>query len=174
MLEKFGAKVRDVQISDKIAKLAKELETKELDLAAQAISAEIALIEIPAANQASGEQDAFELFARDFLDSLWFRIEQGPGRGADAGRDLIAIGRKPSTQSQQEIKWLVSCKHFAHSSNERSVSLKDEINIPTRVLQAECDAFMGFLFHTSIRRAYKSTGGTETKRALWKRLLYFR
>lgn len=38
--------------------------------------------EIPVANKATGEQDAFELFAREFLDSLGFRIIQGRPGGA--------------------------------------------------------------------------------------------
>jgi len=143
-LENFGAAVRDIGIVDKIAELAGELEAKEIELALEAITTEIDFAEIPAANQRSGDQDTFELFARDYLDALQFEIVQGPGRGADAGRDLIVVGKKPAGQGEQDLRWLVSCKHFAHSQNKRSVTPDDEPDISDRVLQAGCDAFMGF------------------------------
>ena len=45
--------------------------------------------EIPQANLGSGLQDTFELFARDFLSYLGYRIIQDPDRGADGKKDLI-------------------------------------------------------------------------------------
>ncbi len=45
--------------------------------------------EIPEAHIASGEQDKFELFARDFFEQLGYKIIREPGRGADGGADLI-------------------------------------------------------------------------------------
>ena len=39
--------------------------------------------EIPEANRGTGLQDTFELFARDFLAFMGFRIVQDPDRGAD-------------------------------------------------------------------------------------------
>ena len=47
--------------------------------------------EIPVANSGKGDQDYFELFARDFFWSLGYVIDQGPSRGADGGRDLIVV-----------------------------------------------------------------------------------
>jgi hypothetical protein len=35
------------------------------------------------------DADTWELFARDFLAEIGFVIDIGPGRGADAGRDLL-------------------------------------------------------------------------------------
>ncbi len=35
------------------------------------------------------DSDTWESFARDFLAELGFVIEVGPGRGPDAGRDLL-------------------------------------------------------------------------------------
>lgn len=45
--------------------------------------------EIPEANTGSGLQDTFELFTRDFLSFLGYRIIQDPDRGADGKKDLI-------------------------------------------------------------------------------------
>jgi hypothetical protein len=36
-----------------------------------------------------GLRDQFELFAREFLDFLGFKIVVGPDRGPDGGRDLV-------------------------------------------------------------------------------------
>ena len=47
--------------------------------------------EIPEAHVASGNQDSFELFARDFLtEILNFKILSEPSRGADGGKDILA------------------------------------------------------------------------------------
>jgi hypothetical protein len=53
--------------------------------------------EIPKANGGCGSQDAFELFARDFFETLEFQIEEDPDRGADGGRDLIIIEKRTGT-----------------------------------------------------------------------------
>jgi len=45
--------------------------------------------EIPEANRGTGLQDTFELFTRDFLSFLGYRIVQDPDRGADGKKDLI-------------------------------------------------------------------------------------
>lgn len=42
--------------------------------------------EIPQANIANGEQDCFELFAREFFDALGFSVIEDPDRGQDGGR----------------------------------------------------------------------------------------
>jgi hypothetical protein len=45
--------------------------------------------EIPQANAASGEQDEFELFARDFLAYLGYAIISEPDRGQDGGIPIL-------------------------------------------------------------------------------------
>jgi Holliday junction resolvase-like predicted endonuclease len=87
--------------------------------------------EIPQGNIANGQQDTFELFARDFFEKLGFEILQHPSRGADGKKDLIVMEVIKSKTGIIKIKWLVSCKHKAHSG--KSVSEDDEINILERI-----------------------------------------
>ena len=47
--------------------------------------------EIAQANIANGDQDRFELFGREFLQEMGYRIEEHPDRGQDGGRDILAI-----------------------------------------------------------------------------------
>ena len=98
--------------------------------------------EIPQANQGGGLQDSFELFARDFLSYLGYQIIEDPDRGADGKRDLIVAERVSGINTDITIKWLVSCKHYAHSG--AAVKDSDEINIQERIRQHNCDGFMGF------------------------------
>ncbi|WP_171091236.1 MULTISPECIES: restriction endonuclease [unclassified Ruegeria] len=98
--------------------------------------------EIPEAHIASGLQDTFELFARDFLVFMGFRIISAPDRGADGGKDIIAEETRVGVGGETTIKWLVSCKHKA--STGKSVSPTDETNIMDRVISKKCDAFLGF------------------------------
>ncbi len=99
--------------------------------------------EIPPANKATGEQDKFELFAREFLAYMGYNVVEDPSRGADGGKDLVVeefLEQKDG--SRQTIKWLVSCKHNAHSG--KSVGDDDELNVGDRVKQHQCDGFMAF------------------------------
>jgi hypothetical protein len=95
--------------------------------------------EIAQANNANGKQDTFELFARDFLEMLGFKIDSCPDRGPDGGKDMIVIEKSSLTESN--IKWLVSCKHYAHSG--KAVGEKDEEDIAGRMAQYNADCFMG-------------------------------
>lgn len=97
--------------------------------------------EIPQANIGGGLQDTFELFSRDFLAFLGYRIVQGPDRGADGKKDLIVEEVIKGITSEYTIRWLVSCKHYAHSG--AAVKDTDEINISERLKQHKCDGFMG-------------------------------
>ena len=97
--------------------------------------------EIPEANKGGGLQDTFELFTRDFLSHLGYRIIEDPDRGADGKRDLIVEERVVGLSDEYVIRWLVSCKHYAHSGN--AVKDTDEINILERLKQHGCDGFMG-------------------------------
>ena len=98
--------------------------------------------EIPQANTGNGDQDTFELFARDFLEVLGYEILQHPDRGADGKKDLIIQETRFGISGQTKIKWLVSCKHYAHSG--KSVNDNDESNIYDRVKVHKCDGFLGF------------------------------
>jgi len=98
--------------------------------------------EIPPANSGSGKQDTFELFARDFFWSLGYKIDENPSRGADGGKDIILVETLSGIFSTTEKRWLVSCKHFAHSGD--SVSGKHEIDILGRVKVNRCAGFIAF------------------------------
>lgn len=97
--------------------------------------------EIPPSNSSSGEQDTFELFARDFFEALGCKIEEGPSRGADGGRDLLILDA-PQSPAEVPKRWLVSCKHYAHSG--RSAGVDDEVNIRDRIEQFGAQGFLGF------------------------------
>ncbi len=98
--------------------------------------------EIPQANQGNGKQDTFELFARDFLEFMGYKILTDPDRGADAGKDLIVEEARIGIGGETIIKWLVSCKHYAHSGS--SVSPSIESNIRDRIETHGCQGFIGF------------------------------
>lgn len=99
--------------------------------------------EIPPSNIANGEQDTFELFARDFFHCLGYEILENPARGADGGRDLIIKEKRTGvSEIVTEVKWLVSCKHFGHS--KKSVTPSIEQNIKDRLSANDCGGFIGF------------------------------
>lgn len=99
--------------------------------------------EIPESHKATGKQDTFELFCREFIETvLNFKIIEGPDRGQDGGRDLIVAEKQSGVISTSEKRWLVSCKHKAHSKS--TVLESDEQNIVDRVRAFDCDGFMGF------------------------------
>ncbi|GKS62696.1 hypothetical protein YTPLAS21_21540 [Candidatus Nitrosocosmicus sp.] len=86
--------------------------------------------------------ELWELFARDFLMELGFNIETQPDRGPDGGRDLLVTEHLKGNFTKHQFRWLVSCKHFAHSN--RSVSETDEPNIQERLDSFQADGFIGF------------------------------
>lgn len=98
--------------------------------------------EIPEAHIASGLQDTFELFARDFLKFVGYKIITNPDRGADGGVDLIVEESRTGVGGETIIRWLVSCKHKAFSGN--SVNPGDDANIRDRVEANEFQGFIGF------------------------------
>jgi hypothetical protein len=98
--------------------------------------------EIPEAHIATGLQDTFELFARDFLAFIGYKIITDPDRGADGGVDLVVEEKRTGVGGETVIRWLVSCKHKAHSG--RSVNPVDDANIRDRVEANECNGFIGF------------------------------
>jgi hypothetical protein len=92
--------------------------------------------------QAGPDRDQFELFAREFLDQEGFTIISGPDRGADDGRDLIVKEVRQGPGGTNEVSWLVSCKHKAHSGS--SVTPSDELNIRDRIETHGCTGFISF------------------------------
>ncbi|MBU0384167.1 restriction endonuclease, partial [Acinetobacter baumannii] len=102
--------------------------------------------EIPPAhgNGDEGLRDSFELFAEEFFKSLGFTIIEGPSRGADNGKDLIVEENIQGIfdQSATSVRWLVSCKHKAHSGN--SVAPADELNLIEKLTAHRCNGFIGF------------------------------
>ena len=98
--------------------------------------------EIPEAHIATGEQDTFELFARDFLEFIGYKIITDPDRGADGGVDLIVEESRTGVGGETIIRWLVSCKHKAHSG--KSVTPTDDANIRDRVEANNCNGFIAF------------------------------
>jgi len=102
--------------------------------------------EMPQANLATGEQDEFELFARDFLAYLNYKIISEPDRGQDGGKDILVQESRVGIGGETKLLWLVSCKHFAHSNSGkgRAVGVDDEINVSDRIKSNGCDGFIGF------------------------------
>ncbi len=98
--------------------------------------------EISEAHKASGLQDTFELFARDFLSFMGYKIVTDPNRGADGGADLVVEEKRTGVGGETLIRWLVSCKHKAFSGN--SVSPTDDPNIRDRLEANNCQGFIGF------------------------------
>lgn len=98
--------------------------------------------EIPKAHEGGGEQDHFELFARDFFQLLGYRIDSDPGRGADGGKDFVLVETRKGIANDTEIRWLVSCKHKAHSG--ASVLKTDEPEIGDSLRANNCSGFIGF------------------------------
>src|ERR1035441_784324 len=97
--------------------------------------------EIPQANIPNGEQDQFELFARDFLVYQGFEVVEDPSRGNDGGKDMVVCETRAGVTGSTNVRWLVSCKHFAPSG--RSVGADDEANVVERVAQHGCNGFLG-------------------------------
>lgn len=98
--------------------------------------------EIPVANKGGGEQDRFEQFACDFLDTIGFKIVRRPDRGPDGKKDLIVSDTRKGVGGETTVTWLVSCKHNAHAGN--AVKDTDEEDIHDRVLKHKCNGFLGF------------------------------
>ena len=98
--------------------------------------------EIPRANVADGNQDIFELFAREFFYVLGFSIIEDPDRGQDGGRDIIISEKRTGIINDTVIRWLVSCKHKIHSGS--AVNASDEEDISDRIQVHNCSGFIGF------------------------------
>ena len=95
-----------------------------------------------ASGQSGAERDQFEVFAREFLIQEGFRIVVGPDRGPDNGRDLIVEEIRSGPGGETSVRWLVSCKHKAHSGG--SVTPSEETNIHDRLETHRCAGFLAF------------------------------
>ena len=99
--------------------------------------------EIPEAHLSTGQQDSFELFARDFFENVMkLKIISQPNRGADGGKDILAEEILVGNISDEKTIWLISCKHKAHSG--KAVNDEDEQNIMDRIQQHHANGFIGF------------------------------
>lgn len=77
--------------------------------------------------------DEWEQFSELLLREMGFIIIQPPARGADGGKDMVVI--------RANIKYIVSCKHYANSG--RAVGVEDETNILDRIKASGAQGFIG-------------------------------
>lgn len=117
--------------------------------------------EIPKAHEANGLQDTFELFSRDFLSFMGYKIITDPDRGADGGVDLIVEEKRTGVGGETNIKWLISCKHKIFSG--KSVSPTDDANIRDRVEANKCQGFVGFYSTLASSGLSKNLEGMKDK-----------
>jgi hypothetical protein len=87
-------------------------------------------------------QDEWAIFAREFFDAMGVKAEEGPDRGPDEGRDLILVERRIGMLGTGEHRWLVSCKHYAHSN--KSVLDSKEWDIQGRLRKFNANGFIAF------------------------------
>ncbi|HKO36403.1 MAG TPA: hypothetical protein VJV21_07985 [Pyrinomonadaceae bacterium] len=86
--------------------------------------------------------DTFELFARDFFETLGLQIVEPPARGPDLGRDLVIEDLLRGQLLSDSTRWIVSAKHNAHSG--KAVRESDEIDAKGRTDSAGAVGFIGF------------------------------
>lgn len=87
--------------------------------------------------------EVWEQFAEEFLSSAGLSTESPPDRGADGGKDILMIERVSGPMHIEAFRWLVSCKHTAHSGVAIS-EITHEKNILERVKAFRADGFLGF------------------------------
>ena len=116
--------------------------------------------EVATAKGGSSEQEAWEFFARDFLHDVGLDVQEGPDRGPDGGRDLIAVEMRKGVVGSVKHTWLVSCKHHAHSG--KAVSDREEIDPLGRVRKFGANGFMAF--YSTVPSSSLSTTLTKLKR----------
>lgn len=98
--------------------------------------------EIPSSKGGEVGQDTWALFAREFFDAMKVKAEEGPDRGPDSGRDLILVERRIGALGGGQHRWLVSCKHYAHSN--KSVPDSEEADIIGRLRKFKANDFIAF------------------------------
>ncbi|OEZ83245.1 hypothetical protein JAB6_28190 [Janthinobacterium sp. HH104] len=81
----------------------------------------------------------FELLIRELLFSKGFSVYWS-GVGPDGGRDLICIEERDSFFAPDKKRWLIQCKHNAHSG--KSVGIDDLDDIVDSCVQHEATGFI--------------------------------
>lgn len=81
----------------------------------------------------------FELLIRELIFHNGFTVYWS-GKGADGGRDLVCIEKRGSFFEPDERRWLIQCKHNAHSG--KSVGIKDLDEIADSCAQHNCQAYL--------------------------------
>ena len=94
-------------------------------------------------NELNGDGEKWELFARDFFESLGYTLDSPPDRGADGGKDLIISEQIKGKFSSYKFRWLVSCKNYS-KSNKSVNDNDDERNLLDRCESFKTDGFIGF------------------------------
>ncbi|MBB3453160.1 hypothetical protein FHT86_001416 [Rhizobium sp. BK313] len=95
--------------------------------------------ELSDSEQKSPKGENFEGLIREIGRELGLRPEW-TGRGADQGRDLFFTERREGPLGTTQVRWLVSCKDYAHS--QRSVSEQDVGAVTDKLVQHEADGFL--------------------------------
>ncbi len=113
--------------------------------------------EIPAGNKEGASQGDFEHFAREFLQLLGYIIVGHPGPGVDGGQDLIVEKAFQRDVGHLRLRYLVSCKHYAHSGH--AVGVRDEVNIFERMHRHACNGFIGFYSTKATKGLYDQLEG---------------
>jgi hypothetical protein len=81
----------------------------------------------------------FELLLRELIFRLGFSVYWS-GKGVDGGRDLVCIEKRGSFFAPDERRWLIQCKHNAHSG--KSVGINDLGEIADSCIQHNCHAYL--------------------------------
>ena len=98
-----------------------------------------------------------ELLVREILFRRGFTVHWS-GKGPDGGRDLICIERRNSFFAPDQKRWLIQCKHNAHSGT--SVGIGDFDNIVDSCQHHRC---RGYLLVSS---TYPSSGVVQRFEAI--------
>lgn len=98
------------------------------------------------------DDHAFENFCMHLLEGMGLTIPVQPALGPDGGRDVIC--EEPSRFGSRGYRWLVSCKHYAHSG--RSVGVNNDAAIANKLIEHGCNGFM-FFFSTSFTESFRAS-----------------
>lgn len=103
-----------------------------------------------------GRLDDFEKFAQEFFRELYgAKFIRIASRGSDLGCDLLLDVLVDGSSE----RWLVSCKHKAHSG--KAVYKVDEEDISDRFMTAKADRFIGFYSHIASNSLMDKLSGLE-------------
>ncbi|EPC4056228.1 restriction endonuclease [Vibrio parahaemolyticus] len=98
------------------------------------------------------DDHAFEYFAKLFLEACGLKVEVTPAKGPDGGRDIICS--EITSFGQASYRWLVSCKHFAHSG--KSVGQSDDQANHNKLIEHQCHGFM-FIYSTAFTESLRTS-----------------